>query len=162
MTLPELIVKTAKSYIGITEITPNAGFSCPIFEDKMIAIGWKKGNPWCTYFAKLVWIEAFTQLDPELLPTLERYFSGYALITYTNFKASKEFKVRDYSVIGSIAIWKHGFTETGHGGIVITIHDDHFETIEGNTNDKIAEKIRHTGVPHIEAGLNLLGFIHPE
>ena len=165
MTINERIVEIAKSYIGITEITPNAGFSCPIFEAGMLSIGWKTGQPWCTYFAELVWIKAY--VGTQYGPMLSNLFSGYAIKTMDNFILSEDriFKVSSIPVIGSIAIWKHGLSDKGHAAIVSLVHNNHFDTIGGNEGDKVGEKIRQLGVIHrndqTDNGLNLLGFLNP-
>ncbi len=158
MTINERIVEIAKSYIGITEIKPNAGFSCPVFEAEMRSVDWEPGHPWCTYFTELVWKKAYKGTEhEELLSTL---FSGYAILTIKNFRNCPIFKVSEYPEIGSIAIWEHGFTGKGHAGIVIK-KGMVFETVDGNSGDKVSQKIRHTGMPHTADGFNLLGFIHP-
>ena len=85
-TLRNTIVRIAKSYVGKIEIpanwvlnqngekvnkNDNKGFLDLTFQSKMTNVGWFSSNssPWCSWFAKLVWKEAYTEVgssDPAV------------------------------------------------------------------------------------------------
>jgi hypothetical protein len=158
------VVETAKKYLGQTEKPNNQGFNDLEYETKMIAVGFQKGQAWCSYFAELVFKEAY----PDKFEELDKLFSASAVQTFKNFTDAK-YKVSTTPVVGALVIWQYyengkpGWT--GHAGIVSKrLSDSSFQSIEGNTNDNggregyiVAEKTRSTGKK--KNGLNVLGFI---
>lgn len=42
-------------------------------------------------------------------------------------------KTFDFPQAGYIAIWQHGTSPAGHAGIVLSVHDGYFKTIEANS-----------------------------
>lgn len=169
MELTEKIIAVAKSYIGQREKPNNSGFIDPEFEKKQKEAGWLKGQSWCAYTGEIIWHEAFGAIDPATIPLLNKYFSGSAVQTYKNFKASPEFKVRLEPVLGGILIWRHGDGEMGHLGCCVSIADvNHVGSVEGNTNAaggregvEVALKQRTLNLPHTATGLNYCGCIQP-
>ena len=158
-----MIVDIARKYIGETEKPNNQGFNDTEFEKKMTAVGFKKGDAWCSLFSELCFKEAFPNNKD-----LDKLFSASAVETYKNFKAAG-YNVSTKPSVGALMILQHydkgvpGWQ--GHAGIVTeVIHDDQWKSVEGNTNDKggregyiVAEKFR-SSKPKPD-GLNLLGFI---
>lgn len=168
MIIADRIVNIAKSYIGQNEIENNIGFKDPAFQKKITDMGWAKGHAWCSYFAELVWKEAYKD-NPIIVHGLDRLFSASTIATFTNFRGNRLFNVTMKPVVGSVVIWRYGKSLQGHAGIVTAIINDFkFETIEGNTNNdgsregnQVAMKIRKLAEPFSSRGLNLLGFINP-
>lgn len=155
------IAQTAKKYIGQTEKPNNSGFNSPEFEQRMKAVGWQKGQAWCSYFCELVCKEAM----PEITTVLDGLFSASATQTWQNFEIAK--MTTQKPVIGSLAVFRYGNGWQGHIGIVVEIIDDKsIKLVEGNTNDGgsregyiVCEKKRKTNTPFQAKGLNLIGFI---
>lgn len=166
--LTSTILRVAKSYIGQKEKPNNSGFIDPLFEKKQKARGWINGQAWCAYTAELIYYDAFTECDPCSIPLINKYFSGSTLQTFKNFKASPEFKVRAWPVLGAVVIWQHGSGSTGHAGVVTWFDETTFKSVEGNTSEDgsregtIVRENKHEIVkPYQARSLNLLGFIHP-
>jgi hypothetical protein len=154
------ISEVAISYIGQTEKPKNSGFTMASFQEKMVHVGWSKAMPWCAYFCKLVAIEAMPEHKEEFM----KLFSGMAIVTFNNFKATgKTFQTPQ---VNDLIVWQHGKTSQGHIGVVTSVDKKGVITIEGNTNDLggregyiVAQKDRKINLPFNPKGLNLLGFI---
>jgi hypothetical protein len=166
MTRAEKIIAIAKGYIGQQEIQPNGGFKDPSFLAKMVERGWEKGQPWCGYFAKQCWVEAYgdTLFDAKV----KRLMNGGALSTLQNCQTDKYFTVNMVPVPGATAIFLEGHGPEGHAGIVDAVQGNIFMTVEGNTNTdgsrdgyEVAAKTHELGKPFNPTGLNVAGFIHP-
>ena len=162
----EKVIATAQSYIGKKEKTGNSGFADQLFEQKMKAVGFQTGQSWCAYFAELVWKESFGK-DHPLFTAIDHLFSASAVATFSNFKNSTLFKTGNVPKPGAVIIWRHGAGWQGHAGIVETIANGSFTSIEGNTNAaggregiEVARKTRKTGEAFKANGLNIVGFIY--
>lgn len=160
----------AYEYLGKEEIKGNMGFKDPIFDAKMDSVGFKDGYPWCALFCELVWVEAYKDFCPELLPVLAKEFSAGTIKTFRNFK--KLGWTSEVPEEGDIVIWqsyKNGKGKTtGHAAIVMAVNGRTISTIEGNTNDKggregyiVAKKTRKINFTN-NNGLRMLGFIKPK
>lgn len=167
MTRAEKIISIAKSYIGQQELQPNLGFKDTAFLAKMVARGWEKGQAWCSYFAKQVWVEAYAD-DARLLAKVKACGSGGAVNTLENYHADGTFTVNKTPVPGAIVIFEEGNGPNGHAGIVTAVSGNIFLTVEGNTNTdgsrdgyEVAAKSHQLDAPFKPAGLNIAGFIHP-
>jgi len=168
----ETIVKTANSFIGQEEIRGNLGFKDDQFEEMMKAVGWRKKQAWCAYFAELVWKLGFVH-HPDSNKELDKLFSASAVQTWKNFSNSS-WLANQTPQEGAVAIWqtyRQGNPHwTGHVAIVTGIASiNRFITVEGNTNPSggregytVAQKNRNLSSVNTESGLRLLGFIHPE
>lgn len=162
------IAKLALAYVGKTEKSNNSGFNDPLFEKRMQAVGWSKGQAWCSYFSELVWKEAYAA-DKSTVDQLDKLFSGSATETFRKFDVSKKFSVGKEPKVGAVVIWRHGTGWQGHAGIVVDLIDENsFFSVEGNTNDKggregyiVSKKRRLISQPIKADGLNLVGFIYP-
>jgi hypothetical protein len=154
------IAETAEKYLGFTEIPQNRGFSDATFQKKMEAVGWKKGEAWCTYFGELVCKEAM----PELTNLFNRLFSGSATETWKNFDIAK--MTTQTPEVGMLAVFRFGNGWKGHFGIVTKVFSENsFMLVEGNTNNggsregfAVCQKDRKK-TPYTAKGLNLIGFI---
>lgn len=162
------IIAIALSYVGQTEKPANSGFTQIEFEKKMEAVGFEKGQAWCSYFAELVAKEAY----PDKKKDLDKLFSGSAVKTFENFKDAG-YTINNLPKAGNIAIWqtqKDGEAQwSGHAGVVVEVEAEpnhwKFSSVEGNTNDKggregyiVAKKSRKV-IAKVENGLKVLGFI---
>lgn len=171
--LTELIIKTAIADIGIKEKPNNSGWYNSIKEKALKAAGWIMGQPWCSYEAETIWVDAFNVEDPNAVGLLRKYFSGSAVQTWKNFRASKEFKTSpNIPYLGSLAVWQHykNGTATGQGHIGVVVEAPNanmFKSIEGNTSEAGSREGTVVGKnSHVidkerarENGLRLLGFI---
>lgn len=166
------IVSAATSDVGIKEVGNNEGFSSPHFQEALERIGWKKGQSWCMYAVMKWWFYGFSQYNSLMINDLQALFSGLALKTWNNFKASDKFECNRIPKSGCIAIWQHykngEGTWQGHAAIVKSYTKDEIETIDGNTNKAgsregqvVAIKRRQRNFNTYENGLVLKGFIHP-
>lgn len=132
------IALVSKMFEGIEEVGNNRGFADSTFEDMMRNVGWKDGEAWCSYFAKLVYIKALPSLEQDI----NKWFSGSSQLTYQNVANGKS----DYFEIvqdgkpkkGDVVIWQNiGDSSKGHVGIVVKTYLGNpykFDAIEGNTN----------------------------
>ncbi len=154
----------ATSFLGEEEKTGNLGFKDPAFEAMMKDVGWKRGQAWCAYFVKVVWITKYG----KKLPELDKLLSGSTITTWNNFKndTSGKFEASKIPHVGDIVIWSKVGTSFGHTGIVAKVGANEFESIEGNTNDKggregyiVAKKTREYDFDKT-SGMKLLGFVH--
>jgi len=171
-----LIVDTAKGYIGQKEIKGNMGFLNDYFEKKIQGVGWQEGQAWCSYFVELVWCEAYGKINSSYITELQKLFSANAVRTY-NRLAANGYNGSVNPTPGDIVLWqsykknepkKNGEWFLGHIGIVSEVHKDYFKSIEGNTNSlggregiEVAEKKR-TYNWNSNNGLRLIGFIQPK
>lgn len=165
--LSEKVIAAARSIIGKKEIPGNNGFKDPVFEKRMKDVGWNKGESWCAYTAELIWKAAFTP-DHPLYQEIDKLFSGSAIKTFSNFKASPHFETGTIPRYGALSIFRHGKGWMGHAGVVVpVINIDSFHNVEGNTNAsggregiEVAEKVRKLNEAFKPDGLNLEGFVY--
>lgn len=169
-TLQQLIVDTSTNYIGQKEIIGNLGFIDVEFQQKMEAVGWESKEAWCSYFAELVWREAYAQLNSEIEAKIRPLFNKSAVTTYNNFRRSEFAQyVTKKAEPGSVAIFRSaGSTWQGHAGIVLMVKNSEMLLVEGNTNAsggregiEVARKSRLIDFSTKEKGLILIGFINP-
>lgn len=163
------IVAIAQSYRGIIEVKGNKGFGNKAFEDKMRALGFYTGAPWCSFFVELVYREAYTDHN-GMRAVINLCCSGNAQDTLRNFIANGTFATGTVPKIGAIVIWQMGSGTNGHAGIVVGVDliNNTMTTIEGNTNatgsregDRVAQKPRTITRPIKTDGLNVKGYIYP-
>jgi hypothetical protein len=167
--LADKVAEVAKGYIGRKELPNNSGFQDPVFQKKMEAVGWHKGESWCAYTAELIWKEAFLAANFITFGGyLDALFSGSAVATAANFQASPHFKTGKTPRKGALAIYRHGNSWQGHVGVVISVSDAvNYWNVEGNTNKdggregiEVADKLRKNGIPFQAGGLNLICFVY--
>lgn len=157
--------EVARRYLGQTEKPGNMGFLDEAFEYKMKQVGFVKGHAWCSYFAELVFEEAF----PERFDELEKLFSGSTIQTFKNFRDGA-YPIGNVPVLDHLVIWQRYVngqpTPTGHAGVVSEVMSTwEFKSIEGNTNDAkgregyiVAEHSRKV-LADVKNGLKVMGFI---
>lgn len=169
----QLIVNTAKSYIGQREKPGNTGFVDPEFEKSMISFGFKPGYSWCALFGEKVWMEAYNNYNKNISIALTSIFSVGAIDTLNRFKKSNLFIFTTTQPIpGALVFWqkyKDGVAGwQGHVGIFLQMSNGKMITIDGNTNNKgsrdgdgVYQKEREIDL-YNNNGLRLVGFINPK
>lgn len=169
MSRASLILEIAHKYHGILELKPNKGFGNAAFEAKMKAVGFYVGAPWCAFYTKLVFTEAYAD-HKGMSAVIKTCASGNAQQTLKNFKANGTFATGDVPKVGAIVIWQLGNGTSGHTGIVVEVGkvENTMLTIEGNTNasgsregDRVARKFRTVNRAFKADGLNVVGYIYP-
>lgn len=171
------IASIAQTYLGKTEIQPNAGFTDPAFEQKMKNVGWYPSASWCAFLSMLVWEQAYAPY-PKTLAWFKRLSSGNSQQMGRNFHADPIWKTStDTPVIGAMVIFGDvGSDTSGHTAcaiISISANGQYYTTVEGNTipsgnpgnvaNGYIVATHTHlVGAPHPITGLEFLRFIYPE
>lgn len=172
MIIDQQIKQIAESFIGQKENPGNQGWEDKEFEEKMVSVGWEKGNAWCVFFAEYAWRLSYARYHAFIHNEIVHLFSAGAVQTWNNFNA-KGWACDNKPAIGALAVWqnyKAGKPHwTGHIGIVSLVDTNTFFCIEGNTNGKgsregeeVAEKYRPVDFRTKDNGLVLKGFIHPK
>lgn len=80
----------------------------------------------------LSWVQtiiAFVELELNLISPLKATEGCLDLWNST----SAHLKTTRYPVPGYIAIWQHGTSPAGHAGVVLSVKDTYFKTIEANS-----------------------------
>lgn len=157
-------VECAKNDIGKKEKPGNTGFIDKDHENRMVAVGWKSGQAWCSYQVE-AW---FLQANPHRKAELENLFVPSAVNTFRNL-VNAGYKHSMIPTVGALVYWQKMDNGkalwTGHAGVVSrVVSDTEFYSIEGNTNskgsregDSVQEKQRL--VRAVKNGLQVLGFI---
>jgi len=170
------IVNTALKYVGQTEIYQDKGFHNADFEQKMKSVGWfgekmengevvRKGLPWCAFFVKLVFMEAF---EGEKRQILNKIMSGSSQGTFINFKKHENryswFSTSKVPKRGSIAVWQSQKNKAqGHLGIVESVTKNGFIAIEGNSgaNPPKVQRVQRSFTEfNKKTGNKLIGFVN--
>jgi hypothetical protein len=169
------VARLSLLFQGVEEVGNNAGFSNDTFEKMMREVGWKNGEAWCSYFAKVVYLYAL----PNLSDDINKWWGGSSQATFQNVKNGKS---DEFEVItsgrpkkGDIVIWQRiNSPSQGHVGIVTKAYlnsSTRFDAIEGNTNydpsfsgeGQLVDIVPHDteiGKPDSQyPSLRLLGFI---
>lgn len=157
--------EVALQYLGETEKPKNSGFNDATFEAKMVSVGFRKGHAWCSYFAELVFKEAF----PERFAEFTERFSGSTVMTFNNFKDAG-YLIGAVPQVNTLVIWRSykggKAQDTGHAGIVASVINTwEFESVEGNTSDEksregyIVARHKRKVLKDVQNGLKVLGFI---
>lgn len=154
LSINQAIVKVAKGYIGIKEISGNKGWKNKDFEKKMKKMGWTSGQAWCMYFVKLVIHEAYLLIGNDKMAQWALTLNGGVLSSFSKMKSKTVVHPPTNPQPGFIGIMQHGTSQLGHTFIVDRLGDvDKMEikTIEGNTNsggvregDGVYERTRYT------------------
>lgn len=131
------IKRTGLMFEGIEEVGSNQGFANDTFEKMMRDVGWKDGEEWCSYFAKLVYIKALPKFEDDI----RKWFSGSSQRTFENVRDGKTEKfeiVEGRPKKGDVVIWQRKSAPSkGHVGVVVKVYPTNpnkFDAVEGNTN----------------------------
>lgn len=128
----QLLIHEAKRWVGITEQGGNnRGQLVALFQKS--TGGLANGEPWCMAFAQYC-IQAVDSLVSDCLEGSEKsllFKSGHCLTVWNKSQALKIEAPKP----GSLCIWQHGQTASGHVGIVVGVNTDgSIMTVEGNTS----------------------------
>jgi hypothetical protein len=111
----------------------------------------------------LSWVQtiiAFVELELNMVSPLKATEGCLDLWTSTG----QHLKTTRYPVPGYIAIWQHGKGPAGHAGIVISVKDTYFKTIEANSYgpDGVTQGIfTQERLFNDSSKMKLLGFCSP-
>lgn len=152
------LLDVARSYVGVREQGTNRGREVEMFQR---AIGGADGEPWCMSFAQfcLQKAGAETKVDPKV------FRSEHCLTVWNKSPKSQQLSKPEP---GSLVIWRHGNSSSGHVGIVEKVHaDGTFTTIEGNTSSGSGVNREGDGVYRRKRDMNgagsmrVVGFLKP-
>lgn len=156
------IAAIAHTYRGQREKPGNSGWHDATFQAKMKDAGWMMGQPWCAYYAKMVWLEAYAD-QPKIVDAIRKTLSGGSVNSWHEWR-NAGLPTSDKPTPGAIGYLSFG---GGKGHTVICMSGElkggTYRTNEGNSNEKggregieVAERSkRRTDDP------KLLGFILP-
>lgn len=154
---PEIVAE-AKKWLHVREIGNNAGFNDKDFEAGLKAVGWIKGQPWCAYFTKFIYLRVYERYEPGLVEELKKMLTGHVLTNVKNSKKNQLFPLTQKFVLGGIVGWRVGSGTSGHCGIGVRLHGtEKIVTIDGNTDgagsregNGIFEKTRTINTPNFQ------------
>ncbi len=161
------VIEIAEKYLGQKEIwksqkEQDLGFLDKNFQKKMTSIGWYVGAAWCAFFVRLVFLEVYTGKKREVI---DKLLSGNTQGSYKRFKDNEDkynwYYVSKTPKIGAIVCWQYQQKKTqGHFGIVKSVSDNGFITIEGNSNKSVRNVKRSFTEFNKTIGNKLVGFIN--
>ena len=148
----QVIVATARKFIGVVEDAPNDGETVRLIQANLDGVAIKE--PWDMAFVQFV-------LDSTGDNKLYKSEHVYTVWSRTPAKRRKAFPSPGY-----IAVWQKivsgKLTTGGHVGIVESVDGENFSTIEGNVHEEgkqgVFIKSRHLG---LDGSMKLLGFLRP-
>lgn len=156
----------AKALVGQKELSGNSGFESKLLEQQMKEVGWKEGDQWCVYFAKLVW---YQKAPDWLKPKIKSSVSGSSQTFWETAQKDPAFKTDRIPKVGDMVIWQSYKNSeplwSGHAGIVTKVGITGFNTVEGNTstaNERegyIVDEKQRTYNYDTNNGLRLKGFV---
>lgn len=131
----QMLIQEAKRWVGITEQGGNnRGQLVELFQ--RAAGGLAKGESWCMSFAQY----CIQEVDASVVHALvlgcsdkksQLFKSEHCLTVWNKSQALKIGAPKP----GSLCIWQHGQTASGHVGIVVDVNaDGSIMTVEGNTS----------------------------
>ena len=106
MGIREEILVEALKWEGEKEIKGNMGFHNTKFQEMMEEVGHQEGQAWCSYFAELMWKEAYKRYKPKVVEILDQLFDPSAVATYRNFKRSLSFNTGECPIQGALVVWQ--------------------------------------------------------
>lgn len=122
----KLLIAEAKKWVGVHEIGGNnRGSQVEIFQKAVD--GKASGEAWCMAFVQfcIKQVEQSQGIKSSIIK------SEHCMTTWRGSEKS-----RCPAQPGSVIIWRHGTTDNGHTGIVVSVNaDGSINTIEGNTSD---------------------------
>jgi len=156
----------ALKYEGVKEVGSNSGFDDATLQSKLADVGWKKGEAWCAYYVRMVYLAKYPAHEAEL----KQLVSPSVPVLYNNFVNDKSgnWIVSQTPREGALVVWL-GYTNgkadgRGHVGIVTRFNREYLFTIEGNTSTEgggegVNRKQRGYDW-NLQNGLRLMGFIY--
>ncbi len=127
---------TASYYVGVKEKGGNnKGFTSRELKNLMVAVGWKPGYAWCSFFVMAMLKECGI---PNTINGWAPTAYNSKDVVFTNGKFYKSFNSRDVLVmtLSYNDTGKGRFKNIGHTGLVDAVGQYSVRTIEGNTNER--------------------------
>lgn len=166
-TKKRMLVFEAKRWVGITEVGgANRGQIVEMFQNAVD--GKASGEPWCLGFVQfcLQMVDKEYDFVRQMKAAKAVVFETEHCLTLWNKSTVNQKKKLPES--GTIVLWKHGDTTSGHAGIVTEVLEKgEFRTVEGNTSggagvvregDGVFERVRSINGA---GSMKILGFISP-
>jgi hypothetical protein len=173
------IITQAKRFCGLQEVRPNQNWDNPDTKGQDSALvaeliagmrqsPWEPGWAYCAAFAEFIVASALSQIGatPEQVAKFRKVMSPHCMTSVRAFKPLG--LLMPTPAPGAIWLARHGSTDNGHAGIVVTPHTPHMDTVEANTSfdsggnqregDWITNRIRPIAGP---GELRTQGFVHP-
>ena len=129
----KLLIHEARRWVGITEQDGNnRGQLVQLFQKS--AGGLAQGEPWCMAFVQYC-VQQVDQLVNDCLePALPKTLLPKGEHCLAVWNQSQNLRL-DKPKPGSLCVWQHGNTASGHIGVVVDVNPDRsIMTIEGNTS----------------------------
>jgi hypothetical protein len=161
-----MLVFEAKRWVGIKEVGgQNKGQVVEMFQKAVD--GKASGEPWCLAFVQfcLQMVDKEYDFVRQMKANKAMVFNTeHCLTLWNNTNTNQRRKDPE---IGTIVLWRHGDTTSGHAGIVTEILEKgEFRTVEGNTGDGSGVIREGDGVFERVRSINgagsmkILGFVH--
>lgn len=173
------IITQAKRFCGLQEVRPNQNWDNPDTKGLDSALvaeliagmrqsPWEAGWAYCAAFAEAVVAKGLEQYGatPAQIAKFRAVMSPHCMTSVRAFKPLG--LLMPTPAPGAIWLARHGSTDNGHAGIVVTPHAPHMDTVEANTSfdsggnqregDWITNRIRPIAGP---GELRTQGFVHP-
>jgi hypothetical protein len=177
--LAAAIIDQGRRFCGLQEVRPNQNWDNPDtkgadlalvteLRDGMRKSPWEPGWAYCAAFAEFIVANALSQIGatPEQVAKFRAVMSPHCMTSVRAFKPLG--LLMPTPAPGAIWLARHGSTDNGHAGIVVTPHTPHMDTVEANTSfdsggnqregDWITNRIRPIAGP---GELRTQGFVHP-
>lgn len=137
------VIELAKSQVGYHETGTNVTKYAADFDTKYPDFynTKKQGVAWCDMFFDWLMVTSFGEEEALKLTCQPKKSAGAGCrFSYGYYKKKKQ--VGDYPVIGAQIFFSNAGTEAdiNHTGIVIACDDQKVITIEGNSNNQVAER----------------------
>ena len=170
-TFAKRLIDTATNFVGLRETESNAAFNDLARSKKLIASfkrvkWWASGAAYCAAFdGGMVALTADAlELDPS------GFLKHWTAHCMTNVRKMKELGyLSARPAEGALWLAKHGDTDSGHAGIVVSFKGGVISTIEGNTSSGSTGSQRNgdgifarTRDAFQNGNLKTMGFVHPE
>ncbi len=135
-----LLVHEAKRWLRFTEKGgDNKGQVVEMFQKHVD--GKAQGEPWCMSFAQFCVSQTDMTIDAIMMNSSENrsiiYSSEHCLTVWNKSPKECQFETPK---LGSLMIWQHGSSSSGHVGIVVCVESsgEYVWTVEGNTGPQEA------------------------
>ena len=162
-----MLVFEAQRWVGLKEVGGNnRGQVVEMFQKAVD--GKASGEAWCLAFVQfcIQMVDKEYDFVRQMKASKAAVFGTEHCLTLWN--KSGEGQKKKSPEVGTIVLWRHGDTASGHAGVVTEVlQNGQFKTVEGNTGDGagvvregdgVFERIRSVN----GAGtMKVLGFIHP-
>ena len=131
------ILRHARKWVNVKEISSNAGWDNSTFQKKMEAVGWKNGQEWCAYFVKMI-ILSCCKSGSDAYKFWQSHLTGgtqWNWATLNKEKNSKYFEISKKPIKGSFVIYQNNSDSSkGHTEFVEKVFSDgSYQVISGNS-----------------------------